>query len=95
MTTQTVPTDGQRLDNAVISLNAVGWTVDVRTPDRVVLSRPKIKYPTVLFLILTVVTLGAFLLIWIPLACCVPRVCRTTLTVVDGRLVQTRKWSYA
>ena len=95
MTTTRELSDEERLDNATNSLRGVGWHVESRDPGRVVLARPKIQYPLGLFLLLTVITLGAFLLIWVPLTWCVPRYVRMTLTIVDGQLVQARKWSYS
>ena len=91
--TETGVSTEQLLNVAVTNYALAGWQVVSRAPGMAVMKAPPIKLPVATFAMLTLITLGAFLLVWIPLAL-LPRKLAMVLTVKDGKVVKKRSWNY-
>ncbi|SEE18958.1 hypothetical protein SAMN04489740_0845 [Arthrobacter alpinus] len=79
------------LSAAAAPLLKAGYKVESDIPGTLVLVAGQIKIPVGLMLILTVVTVGFWIPLWL-LLFCLPRVNRHTFAVVDGVVVDTKSW---
>ena len=91
MSESAVITDRALLSDAATPWLKAGYRIESQASGVMVLVASPIPVPVGLMIILSIVTLGLWIPIWV-LLFSLPRVNRRTLTIVDGDVVTTKSW---